>query len=171
PAEQDAAQRNREHSNVSREVPFAIAAIGVAQVFRLDAGDIAHVADARNVSGGLSRLIKDHLPGGASRLAALLLPHILPVWPPHRAENARWGPRRQVVAPIRPGPPRRVLCAVGWRPGAALRNLVLAQTRPATWRHADAPNVRFDAEPPQAGAQARDRANPVGRAKRQQHES
>ena len=47
----------------------------------------------------------------------------------------------------------------------------VADARDVTRRHADAPNVRFDAEPPQAGAQARDRANPFGRAERQQHES
>ena len=53
---------------------------------------------------GLPALIKDRLPGGASRLAALLLPQILPVF--------------SVVAPC--------------HPGAALRNPVLAQRRQAT---------------------------------------
>jgi len=42
---------------------------------------------------GLSTLIKDRLSGGASRLAALLLPQILPV--------------SSVVAPCDPGAPRR----------------------------------------------------------------
>ena len=49
-------------------------------------------------------LIKDQLPGGASRLAALLLPYRLPV--------------SSVVAP--------------GHPGAALRNLVLVQRIQAT---------------------------------------
>jgi hypothetical protein len=49
-------------------------------------------------------LIKDHLAGGASRLAALLLPQILPVF--------------SVVAPC--------------HPGAALRDLVLVQRARAT---------------------------------------
>jgi hypothetical protein len=53
---------------------------------------------------GLYPLIKDQLPGGASRLAALLLPYILPVC--------------SVVAPC--------------HPGAALRNLVLVQRIQAT---------------------------------------
>jgi membrane fusion protein, heavy metal efflux system len=53
---------------------------------------------------GASRLIEDYLAGGASRLAALLLPHIIPVC--------------SVVAPC--------------HPGAALRDLVLVQPRPAT---------------------------------------
>src|SRR5690349_4928495 len=55
---------------------------------------------------GLSPLIKDHLAGGASRLAALLLPQILPVF--------------SLVAPC--------------QPGAALRDLVLVQRRQATCR-------------------------------------
>src|SRR6202171_1718557 len=55
-------------------------------------------------ASGLSRLIKDYLPGGASRLAAWLLPQILPVF--------------SVVAP--------------GHPGAALRNPVLVQPRQAT---------------------------------------
>jgi len=50
-------------------------------------------------TSGLSSLIKDHLAGGAARLAALLLAHILPVC--------------SVVAPC--------------HPGAALRDLVLVQ--------------------------------------------
>ena len=53
---------------------------------------------------GLSTLIKDHLAGGASRLAALLLPQILPVF--------------LVVTPC--------------QPGAALRDLVLVQRGQAT---------------------------------------
>jgi hypothetical protein len=53
---------------------------------------------------GLSTLIKNHLAGGASRLAALLLPQILPVF--------------SVVAPC--------------HPGAALRDLVLVQRGQAT---------------------------------------
>src|SRR5438132_12778845 len=57
---------------------------------------------------GVSRLIKDHLAGGASRLAALLLPHIPPVC--------------SVVAPC--------------HPGAALRDLVLVHRGPATRRNA-----------------------------------
>jgi hypothetical protein len=56
------------------------------------------------VTSGLSTLIKDHLAGGASRLAALLLPQILPVF--------------LVVAPC--------------QPGAALRDLVLVQRGRAT---------------------------------------
>ncbi len=55
---------------------------------------------------GLSTLIKDHLAGGASRLAALLLAQILPVF--------------SVVAPC--------------HPGAALRDLVLVQRGQATRR-------------------------------------
>src|ERR687898_54915 len=55
-------------------------------------------------TSGVSPLIKDHLAGGASRLAALLLPQILPVF--------------SVVAPC--------------HPGAALRDLVLVQRRHAT---------------------------------------
>src|SRR4029450_13123409 len=50
-----------------------------------------------HATSGLSTLIKDHLAGGASRLAALLLSQILPVF--------------SVVAPC--------------QPGAALRDLVL----------------------------------------------
>ena len=53
---------------------------------------------------GLSTLIKDHLAGGASRLAALLLPHMFPTC--------------SVVAPC--------------DPGGALRDLVLVQRRQAT---------------------------------------
>jgi hypothetical protein len=81
--------------------------------------------------GGVSPLIKDHLAGGASRLAALLLPQILPVFTPPCTFRTV-GARRVVVAPFMPGPPRRVLCAAGWRPGAALRDLVLVQRRHAT---------------------------------------
>jgi hypothetical protein len=55
---------------------------------------------------GLSTLINDHLAGGASRLAALLLPHMFPTC--------------SVVAPC--------------DPGAALRDLVLVQRGPATRR-------------------------------------
>ena len=55
-------------------------------------------------TSGPSTLIKDHLAGGASRLAALLLPHILPAC--------------SVVAPC--------------HPGAALRDLVLVQRGRAT---------------------------------------
>jgi len=57
-----------------------------------------------NPLGGLSTVIKDHLAGGASRLAALLLLQILPVF--------------SVVAPC--------------HPGAALRDLVLVQRIRAT---------------------------------------
>src|SRR5918995_68965 len=59
---------------------------------------------SRRATSGVSPLIKDHLAGGASRLAALLLPQILPVF--------------SVVAPC--------------HPGAALRDLVLVQRRHAT---------------------------------------
>jgi hypothetical protein len=62
--------------------------------------------DCRRATSGLYRLIKDHLAGGASRLAALLLPQILPVF--------------SVVAPC--------------HPGAALRDLVLVQPIQATRR-------------------------------------
>src|SRR5688572_925673 len=55
-------------------------------------------------SSGPSTLIKDHFAGGASRLAALLLPQILPVF--------------SVVAPC--------------QPGAALRDLVLVLRGRAT---------------------------------------
>src|SRR2546421_6182831 len=55
-------------------------------------------------TSGPSSLIKEHLAGGASRLAALLLPQILPVF--------------SVVAPC--------------HPGAALRDLVLVQHGRAT---------------------------------------
>jgi hypothetical protein len=57
-------------------------------------------------TSGLSSLIKNHVAGGASRLAALLLPRILPVL--------------SVVAP--------------GHPGAALRDLVLVQRRQTTSR-------------------------------------
>jgi hypothetical protein len=59
-------------------------------------------------TSGLYRLIKDHLAGGASRLAALLLPQILPVF--------------SVVAPC--------------HPGAALRDLVLVQPIQAIYERA-----------------------------------
>ena len=62
------------------------------------------VGTSYTVASGLYRLIKDHLAGGASRLAALLLPQILPVF--------------SVVAPC--------------HPGAALRDLVLVQPIQAT---------------------------------------
>ena len=69
----------------------------------------SHVASQLRYHGdlktnGLSTLIKDHLAGGAARLAALLLPQILPVF--------------SVVAPC--------------HPGAALRDLVLVQRGQAT---------------------------------------
>src|SRR4029077_14951595 len=51
---------------------------------------------ARLRPSGLFTLIKDRLAGGASRLAALLLPHILPVC--------------SVVAPCHPGAALRDLC-------------------------------------------------------------
>src|SRR5678816_2540817 len=60
--------------------------------------------EGRSYTSGLSSLIKDHLAGGASRLAALLLPQILPVF--------------SVVAPC--------------HAGAALRDLVLVQRGQAT---------------------------------------
>src|SRR3954453_16637123 len=63
---------------------------------------------------GPSTLIKDHLAGGASRLAALLLPQILPVF--------------SVVAPC--------------HPGAALWNLVLVQPIQATSPPAPRPTAR-----------------------------
>src|SRR2546423_14498654 len=59
---------------------------------------------SRSGISGLSSLKKDHLAGEASRLAALLLRHILPVF--------------SVVAPC--------------HPGAALRDLVLLQRGPTT---------------------------------------
>ena len=59
-------------------------------------------------TGGPSPLIEDHLPGGASRLAALLLPQI------------------PVFSVFAPG-----------HPGAALRNLVLVQPRRTTSDHGD----------------------------------
>src|ERR1700730_10816044 len=64
-----------------------------------------------SATSGLSSLIKDHLAGGASRLAALLLPQILPVF--------------SVVAPC--------------HPGAALRDLVLVQRGRATRRFREGP--------------------------------
>jgi hypothetical protein len=68
----------------------------------------APLLGAQSVPGskasGLSTLNKDHLAGGASRLASLLLPQILPVF--------------SVVAPC--------------DPGAALRDLVLVQRGQAT---------------------------------------
>ena len=65
------------------------------------------VRTATDKTSGLSTLIKDHLAGGASRPAALLLLQILPVF--------------SVVAPC--------------RPGAARRDLVLVQRGCATSRH------------------------------------
>jgi hypothetical protein len=59
-------------------------------------------------ASGLPTLIEDHVAGGASRLAALLLAHRLPA--------------SSVVAPC--------------HPGAALRDLVLVQRRQATRRYA-----------------------------------
>src|SRR5438128_9891730 len=69
---------------------------------------MSSVVSARpaNSGSGPSTLIKDHLAGGASRLAALLLPQIPPVF--------------SVVAPC--------------HPGAALRDLVLVQRGQATGR-------------------------------------
>ena len=70
---------------------------------------------------GVSRPKEDHLPGGASRGAALLLSRIPPVF--------------SVVAP---GPPARISQACHVRAnsarGAALRDLVLLQPRRATSR-------------------------------------
>src|SRR5688500_14767167 len=63
---------------------------------------------------GLSTLIRDHLAGGASRLAALLLPQILPVF--------------SVVAPC--------------HPGAALRDLVPVQRGQTTSLWAREPWVK-----------------------------
>jgi hypothetical protein len=60
----------------------------------------------RSATSGLSSLIKDHLVGGASRLASLLLPQILPVF--------------SVVAPS--------------QSGAALHDLVLVQRGQTTSR-------------------------------------
>src|SRR5687767_681552 len=54
-----------------------------------------------SLASGLYRLIRDYLPGGASRLAALLLPQILPVF--------------SVVAPC-PGAPGAAP-ALGWSSG------------------------------------------------------
>ena len=52
----------------------------------------------------------------------MLLPQILPVLHPtvHRTHGGDPAVRSSRV---QPGPPRRVVCAVGWRPGAALRKL------------------------------------------------
>ena len=82
--------------------------------------------------GGLCRLNEHCLPGGASRLAALRLPQILPVLPPHRANHARRGPRFSVVAPC--------------HPGAALRNPVLVQPTQATRPGVKSPGVRIPIE-------------------------
>ena len=67
-----------------------------------------------SLTSGLFTLIKDRLPGGASRLAALLLPQILPV--------------SSVVAP--------------GDPGAARRNPVLVQREQATSREAGVVRTR-----------------------------
>src|SRR5438128_7941502 len=69
---------------------------------------MSSVVSARpaNSGSGPSTLIKDHLAGGASRLATLLLSQILPVF--------------SVVAPC--------------HPGAALRDLVLVQRGRTTSR-------------------------------------
>src|SRR5580765_8840395 len=66
------------------------------------------VIHCERATSGPFTLIKDHLAGGASRLAALLLPQILPVF--------------SVVAPC--------------HPGAALRDLVFVQRERATSRRA-----------------------------------
>jgi hypothetical protein len=66
------------------------------------------------MTSGLSALIKDDLTGGASRLAALILPQMLPVF--------------SVVAP--------------GHPGAALRDLVLVQRGQATRRRSSTPRPR-----------------------------
>jgi len=84
---------------------------------------------------GVSTLIKDHLAGGASRLAALLLSHILPVLHPTVHNTHGGGPALAVVAPYEPGSPARQP-RWGGRPGAALRDLVLVQRGHATSRHA-----------------------------------
>jgi hypothetical protein len=63
----------------------------------------------------VSSLIKDHLAGGASRLAALLLRQIVPV--------------SSVVAPC--------------QAGAALRDLVLVQRGHATREHRGYPQLQF----------------------------
>src|SRR4051794_18671690 len=72
----------------------------------LDIVEVRLQSKCRREPSGPSTLIKDHLAGGASRLAALLLPQILPVF--------------SVVAPC--------------QPGAALRELVLVQRGQATSR-------------------------------------
>jgi hypothetical protein len=71
------------------------------------------------MTSGLFTLIKDRLPGGASRLAALLLPQILPV--------------SSVVAPC--------------DPGAARRNPVLVQREQATSRAGSRITARLLAPP------------------------
>src|SRR5204862_7453680 len=65
---------------------------------------------AKADTSGLSTLIKDHLAGGASRLAALLLAQILPVF--------------SVVAPCHPGAAREIRCT-----SDKDRPLVAAKTR------------------------------------------
>jgi hypothetical protein len=79
-----------------------------AFALRASAGQPSHDTRAKagvpNGTSGPSTVKKDHLVGGASRLAALLLPHILPVF--------------SVVAPC--------------QPGAALRDLVLFHRGRAT---------------------------------------
>src|SRR5262249_33098210 len=73
-------------------------------VHRRERAATAPMIYAGDGASGLSSLIKDHLAGGASRLAALLLPQILPV--------------SSVVAPC--------------QAGAALRDLILVQRGQAT---------------------------------------
>src|SRR5947209_7182415 len=58
----------------------------------------AGAADGCSMTSGPSTLIKDHLAGGASRPAALLLPQILPV--------------SSVVAPCRPGAALEIRCTI-----------------------------------------------------------
>src|SRR5207248_2509712 len=75
----------------------------LAGYIRITAAPVDDIARP-GFASGLSTLIKDHLVGAASRLAALILPQILPVF--------------LVVTPC--------------QPGAALRDLVLVQRGQAT---------------------------------------
>ena len=85
---------------------------------------------------GPYRLIKDYLPGGASRLAALLLPQILPVF--------------SVVAPC--------------HPGAALWNLVLVQPIRATRLQRAAVVIALVVGPGAAFAQGPNLGKPISPA-------
>ena len=85
----------------------------------------------RATASGLSTLIKDQLAGHPGWLRCSSL-QILPVLHPTVRSTHGGGPARSVVALIVPGSPRCVFRAAGWRPGAALRDLVLVQRGQAT---------------------------------------